>query len=290
MRSLPLVAVVLGLHLAAAAYAQTPTCDALGAEQKAQAADLFAEIHPYDCCDATLAECLRQEPMCALAWRLAENVCRRVAAKMDRTRIIRSLHRRARSMMPTGKTATINVDGWPVIGSPEAPVTVVEYACARCPFCAKITPQLHQAIAAGPLAGKVKLYFKVFPIRNHKYSKDAGLGFLAAAELGKFWEFALLSYERFEDFCPAKQPEWAVAVGMDRTAFEKLVAASRTRERLVASKKEGVVNKVEATPTFFINGRKFVGDVEHDEIIDVLEEEYDRATGIRYREAKSVKH
>ena len=289
MRSSALFAALLGLHLAIAAQAQTPTCDGLGTEQKALAGQLLAEIHPYDCCDATIAECLQQEPACVLARRLAENICRRVVAKEDRATITRGIQRRARSMMPTSTTATISLEGSPAIGSPESPVTVVEYACARCPFCAKLTPQLHQAIVDGPLAGKVELHFKVFPIRNHEYSKETGLGFVAAAELGRFWEFVLLSYERFEEFSPAKQAEWAAAAGMDPAAFEKLVSAPATRERLVASKKEGIVNKVEATPTFFINGRKFVGDMDREEMIDVLEEEYDRVTGVRYRDAKAAR-
>ncbi len=268
---------------AAAIHAQTPTCDRLTGEQKVLAAELLSEIHPYDCCDGTISECLKEERVCALAWRLAENVCRRVANKEDRVGIARGLFRRARSMLPSSSKASIDLDGVPVIGSPDAPVIVVEYACARCPFCARITPQLYEAVSRGQLEGKTRLYFKVFPIRGHEYSKEAGLGFLAAAELGRFWEFMRYSYERFDAFCVSKQLEWAEAVGMDRAAFEELVSSPATRDRLVASKKEGILNKVEATPTFFINGRKFFGDLNREELIDVIEEEYDRVKGIQYR-------
>jgi protein-disulfide isomerase len=185
--------------------------------------------------------------------------------------------------MMEGKQAMIDLKDLPVVGEAGAPVTVVEYACARCPFCAKITPKLHQAITKGSLQGKVRMYFKIFPIRGHPYSKETGLGFMAAAEMGRFWEFLLHSYENFDRFCIKKQLDWAEAAGMDRQAFEKLVADPGVRERVVASKKEGIVNKVEATPTFFINGRKFFGDMSTEEMIDVLEEEYDRIKGIEYR-------
>jgi len=185
-------------------------------------------------------------------------------------------------MMP-GKKAEIDLKDLPVIGDPGAPVTVVEYACARCPYCSKITPKLYEAITKGALKGKVKLYFKIFPIRGHPYSKETGLGFMAALEMGRFWEFLLLSYERFDVFCVDKQLEWAEDAGMDPAAFKKLVSDPGIRKRVVASKKEGIVNKVEATPTFFINGRKFYGDMNPDEMIDVIEEEYDRVKGIEYR-------
>jgi len=106
---------------------------------------------------------------------------------------------------------------------------------------------------------------------------------MAAAEMGKFWEFVLHSYENFDHFCVKKQAAWAEAAGMEKAAFEKLVADAAIRDRVVASKKEGIVNKVEATPTFYINGRKYFGDMNIAEMIDVLDEEYERIQGIEYR-------
>jgi protein-disulfide isomerase len=268
------------LLVPAAVYAQTPNCDKLEGKQKELAQQLLSSQHPYDCCDGTIIECLKEKQVCALAWRLAENICRRVAGKEDEDKITRALSRRARSMME-GKKSKIDLEKFPSLG--QGPVTVAVYACARCPFCAKLTPKLHDAVAKGHLKDKVKLYFKIFPIRNHEFSKETALAFMAAAEIGKFWEFVLHSYTHFDDFCIKKQLAWAEAAGMDKQAFEKLVADSGVRDRVVASKKEGIVNKVEATPTFFINGRKYFGDMNIEEMIDVLEEEYERIKGIEYR-------
>ena len=41
---------------------------------------------------------------------------------------------------------------------------------------------------------------------------------------------------------------------------------------------------MDATPAFFINGRRFAGDLGIGELIDVLEEEYERVSGREYRE------
>ena len=268
--------------LPAAAHAQTPACDVLEGEQKKLAQKLLSSQHPYDCCDGTLIECLKEKPVCSLAWRLSESICRPIADKQDEGKITRGLSRRARSMME-GKKSKIDVSNLPISGEDAAPVTLVEYACARCPFCAKITPKLHEAVTEGVLKGKVKMYFKIFPIRNHEHSKETALGFMAAVEMGKFWEFLLHSYEHFDRFCIKRQAAWAEAAGMNKEAFEKLVDDPAVRDRVVASKKEGIVNKVDATPTFFINGRKFFGDMSIEEMIDVLEEEHDRIKGIEYR-------
>ena len=281
MRSLALSSIVgvLFLTYATSAHAQTATCDKLSGDQRALAQDILTSQHPYDCCDDTIAACLKKKPVCALAVRLAENICRRVAKKQTKQQIVRALSHRARTMLQSGSKAKIDLAGLPVAGDPRAPITLVEYACARCPYCSKITPELYQNIVSGRLKGKVKLYFKPFPIRSHEFSKETGLGFMAAVKLGRFWPFLLYSYKHFDRFCMLKQLDWAESTGMDRTVFEQTVADPVTRKLLVESKKEGIVNKVDATPTFFINSRKYVGEINAAELIDVLEETYDRQKG-----------
>ena len=270
------------LLIAGPTFAQTPACDKLKGDQKTLATELLNSQHPYDCCDDTIAACLKKKPTCTLAYRLAENICRRVMNKEDKSKITRGLAKRARTMISRGK-AKIDLHGIPVAGDLKAPITLVEYACARCPYCGRVTPKLFKTVTKGRLKGKVRFYFKTFPIRSHEYSKETGFGFIAANKLGQFWEFLNYSYAHFDVFCIKKQAEWAAAVGMDPKQFEKIVGDPVTRELLVAIKKEGIVNKVDATPTFFINGRKYEGDINHEELVDVLEEEYDRLKKRQYR-------
>ena len=269
--------------LASSASAQTPACNELSAEKRRLAQQILAAEHPYDCCDDTIARCLKQKPTCSLAYRLAQNICRRVAAGQDRQRISRSLARRARTAMQDKGKVSIDLKGVPVAGDASAPITLVEYACSRCPYCSRITPELYRAVVEGPLKGKVRFYFKLFPIRGHRYGKEGGLAFLAAAELGRFWDYLTYFYQRFDEYCPKLQAQWAEKAGMNRAAFEMIANDPSTREALVRSKKEGIVNKVDSTPTFFINGKKYQGEVNSNELIDVLEEQYERIKGITHR-------
>jgi len=41
-------------------------------------------------------------------------------------------------------------------------------------------------------------------------------------------------------------------------------------------------NQVDATPTFFINGRRYAGDIELEEMVDVLLEEAERLAGLTF--------
>lgn len=276
------VAVVLMFVMAAALWssAQTPACDQLSQNGKKLVQGVFENEYLYECCDDTISRCLQVETPCRLAIRLADNVCRRVEQGQDEARIRRALSRRARSMVGGGSRAEINLEQEFAAGPPDAPVVVVVYACARCPYCSKLVPALYEALEeGGSLHGRVQLVFRVFPIKGHEGSTIAGLSFVAAAELDAFWPFLLTSYEHFDDFEPELLGAWAEGAGIDRTAFESLLDDPKTRQALVLSKKEGLNNRVEETPTVFINGRRWVGDLEFDELLDVFGEEVERVGG-----------
>jgi protein-disulfide isomerase len=273
-----IAAALLAACLTTPAFAQTPACDALAGPKRALAQKLLETEHPYECCDDTIARCLEASPTCALAVRLANDVCRRVAAGQDETRIRRALSRRARSMTASGMPASIDLSSATIAGDDTAPVTVVVYACARCPYCSNLVPALHAELGRR-LKGIARLAFRTFPIKGHEGSTEAGLAFAAAERMGRFWDFALFAYGRFDTFSPALQQSWAGEAGLDPEEFARYLADPATRDQLVTMKKEGLANGVEETPTLFINGRRWTGDLTLDEIVDAIEEEAERARG-----------
>jgi len=181
-------------------------------------------------------------------------------------------------MMPSGPTATIDLEGVPVMGAPEAPVVLVMYACTRCPFCGLMALELEKQVNGGDLDGKVRWYFKLFPLKGHRGSVESGLAALAAHDQGKFWPFVHLAYERFGAFSVQKLEPWAAEVGLDMAAYQQTMNDPMTRERLVASKREGIHYGVNATPTLFINGRRYVGELRTEAVLDALLEEHERLT------------
>ena len=261
-------------------------CDDLDPVPAARARELMSTLHVHDCCDETLLECLHEERRCRLAVRLAENVCRRVAGGQDEEDIRLALTLRARMMQSEelGMVSEIDLAGMAVAGDVEAPVTLVLYAGPRGVNCAQITPLAHEAVTLGPLAGKARLFLRPFPLRSNPHSKEAGAAFLAAQELGGLWPFVIHSYRNFDSFTLEGQAEWAEAVGLDRERFVELSEDEQILERLVEGKMEGLDNGVEATPTFFIDGRRYLGELEIHELVDTLEEVYERSQGLVYEE------
>ena len=61
----------------------------------------------------------------------------------------------------------ISVDNDPIIGNPDAPITIIEFSDFQCPFCARFytqtLPLIHEEYIE---QGKVKLVFRDFPIQS----------------------------------------------------------------------------------------------------------------------------
>ncbi|MBN2358245.1 MAG: thioredoxin domain-containing protein [Deltaproteobacteria bacterium] len=275
-RSDPAVLVaVTAICVGELALAQTPPCDALTPEQQQAKQAVFAALHPYDGCDATFEQCLAKKPVSPVVLRLASDICRQVKAGRGKQEIEHGLAKRAQSALAMGKPSAIAIDSGTLAGDPQAPVQVVVYACVRCPYCRVVIPILHREVTEGSLKGKARLYFRQFPLKDHQGSTEGGLALVAASRLGGFWPYMLKIYERYDVYCPKLLPDWAAETGLDKAALEGLVADPKTREFLVASKQEGIRNKVTATPTLFIDGHKYLYDMQSEVIIDVLHEVYE---------------
>lgn len=279
-----ILAVTLAATLGArTASAQLPACAGLTGPQAQALRQSLAALYPYDGCDQTFERCLALQPVAPVVRRLADDVCRQIKAGRGLAEIERGLARRAQSMLPVGRPATIALDARALAGEPQAPVSVVVYACTRCPFCAVVVPALYRAVTEGELRDKARLAFRPFPIRDHPGSSEGGLALIAAARAGAFWPLVLRLYERYDSFCPQRLPEWAAELGLDALAFEREMASPSAGEELVAAKQEGIRNKVEATPTIFIDGRKYVYEPQPEVLIDVLLEAYEGALASRRR-------
>lgn len=273
---------LLCLFLLGVAPASAAPCDKLSGEQRKMAQQLFKTTHPHDCCDETLDRCLKAKKVCRLAKRLRDDICRRVK-RGDRPEKIKSaLARRAKSMVTLGKRAVINLKGVRAVGNAKGPVQVVVYACARCPYCRQVVPGLYKLATKGKLKGQLALYFRPFPIRGHAGSVEGGLAFIAAQQQGKLWPYLLHLFKEFDHFSVKKLPEWAAKVGLVRADFARALKDPAVRKQLVVAKKEGLRNGVDSTPTIFIDGRKYHGELEQAALADVLGEAVDRALKRRF--------
>jgi len=165
-------------------------------------------------------------------------------------------------------------DGDVVLGSAKAPVTVIEYASMTCPHCAHFSattfPELQKRYID---TGKVRFIFREFPL-----DPLAAAGFMLARCAGND-KFMPIIETLF-----AKQAEWIVQqpieplraiakqFGFTQESFDQCLANQKVLDG-IQDVRDRAASKlgVNSTPTFFVNGKKLVGD----QSIEALAKEID---------------
>ena len=114
-------------------------------------------------------------------------------------------------------------------------------------------PLLEQVLKKYP--DKVKLVFKNFPLRNHKFARKAAAAALAANRQGKFLEFQARLFKNFNRLSDKKIQEFARELSLNEEEFQKDMKASKILAMISEDIQDGERAGVRGTPTIFINGR-----------------------------------
>ena len=152
-----------------------------------------------------------------------------------------------------------------VRGEANAPVTIIEYADYQCHNCAEFTrtsePELEKQYVQ---TGKVKLEVRQFPILGEA-SVRAAQASECAADQGKFWQYranlygAVLSAHD-STFNENNLKNIANRSGANGDTLVACLRAGHAKGRVDADLAQGKSDGVDSTPTFFINGKKLVGN------------------------------
>ncbi len=147
--------------------------------------------------------------------------------------------------------------GVPTRGPLDAPVVIVEFSDFECPFCARVAPVLDELLRAYP--SKIRLVFKHSPLPSHPKAPLAHEAALAAGDQAKFWEMHDLLFANQRRLDARDLVRYAKQLDLDMKAFNQALRSHRYRAMVEQDLTEARGLGVDATPTFFINGRKVVG-------------------------------
>ena len=144
------------------------------------------------------------------------------------------------------------------LGSPDAKVTVIEYASLTCGHCGNFHRNTFAALKEKYVdTGKVRFIYRDFPLDP----LATGAAMLArCAPSDKFFEFISLLYEQQQGWAYSQKPAQALLALAKQVGFtQKSFEACLTNQELLDGLSE-VRNRaaekfdVRSTPTFFING------------------------------------
>jgi len=96
---------------------------------------------------------------------------------------------------------------------------------------------------------------------------------LAAGDQGKFWEMHHLLLKKSPDLDRGSLLRYAKEIGLDMKKFTESVDGNRHGKTIEKDQELAVSLDLYSTPTFFINGRKVVGDRPYEYLKKIVEEE-----------------
>jgi protein-disulfide isomerase len=168
-----------------------------------------------------------------------------------------------RAMLADAKTGLSVTTDDRILGNPDAPITIVEYASLTCPHCAhfanEVLPELKKKWID---TGKAKLVLRDYPL-DEPALRAAMIARCAPPD--RFYAYVDTLFAAQEKWVMANDYREALARlvkigGMSKDEFDNCLKNTALENkivegRLVASKELDV----NSTPTFFINGTKFAG-------------------------------
>lgn len=154
-----------------------------------------------------------------------------------------------------------------VLGDPDAPATLVEYADYLCPHCADfVANDQSRLIEDFVKTGKIKYEFKPMPVLggditdpNNQAVRFAEAS-MCALDQGQFWEYHDLAFKPTIDQQPENLNDWylkqiAGNLGLDQQAFDSCFDNRTHRQDVLDSYNEGVAQGVSGVPSFFLDGQ-----------------------------------
>jgi protein-disulfide isomerase len=159
------------------------------------------------------------------------------------------------------------------IGSPNAPVQIIEFADFECPACAQFAtitePDVRTRIVQ---AGIASYRFYDFPLQQHRNSMAASLAAACANDQGKFWEMHDRIFQGQDEWNTqaTSRPrgifaDYARGLGLNVAAWEQCFDSRKHQGAIEASRNEGMRRQIQQTPTFIINDRRYPGAPNYDE-------------------------
>ncbi|OAP40805.1 disulfide bond formation protein DsbA [Sinorhizobium glycinis] len=156
------------------------------------------------------------------------------------------------------------------LGEANAPVTIVEYMSMTCPHCANFHNKTFDAIKAKYIdSGKVRFIVREFP-----FDPRAAAAFMLArcAPEGQYFPMISMLFKQQEQWAAAENGRDALLqmsklAGFTQESFEACLTNQKLLDDVNAVMQRGANEfGVKSTPTFFVNGEHYSGDMS----VDVL--------------------
>ena len=166
-----------------------------------------------------------------------------------------------------------------LLGNPDAPVKILEYADFECPACAGFAtitePDVRKRIIDTGLAN---LTYYDFPLTMHPNTMPASHAAACADEQGKFWVMHDRIFQGQDEWNgqATDSPKeffkrYANEVGVDVGRWESCYDAKKYTRRINANLADGLRRGVGSTPSFVIGNKLYPGSMSYDQMKAIVD-------------------
>jgi protein-disulfide isomerase len=155
---------------------------------------------------------------------------------------------------PPEVVADISLSGSPMLGAPEAPLTLIEFSDYQCPYCRQFFETTLPALKAEYIeTGRLRYVFRDFPLdRLHSQARKAAEAAHCAREQGQYWSMHDLLFHHQQALQVEQLQAYARRLGLDAIAFESCLEQGTYAAAVQKGVEEGTAAGVQGTPAFFL--------------------------------------
>lgn len=161
-----------------------------------------------------------------------------------------------------------------VTGNRESNTTLVEYSDFQCPACAAYHPLIKKMLSEN--GQDFRFVYRHFPLRQHAQAKEAAYAAEAAGRQNKFWEMHDLIFAGQNNWAQKISAKdifltYARSLNLDIERFSQDRGLSEIKDKVETDLQGGLKINVNATPTFFLNGKK-IQPRNYDEFVNFIKQ------------------
>ena len=170
------------------------------------------------------------------------------------------VHRRSSSPTLLEEAIPLSIDGAPSKGADNAKITFVEFSDFECPYCSKAAAKIEAILQAYPK--DARLVYKQYPLSSHPHARIAAEASIAALAQNKFWPMHDKLFANSHRLSNLAILQMAKEIGLDAAKFQADLISARVKLGVTKDIADGDKAQVSATPTFFINGKRYNGPLD----------------------------
>lgn len=162
-----------------------------------------------------------------------------------------------------------------VLGSPDAPVEVIEYASLTCHHCAtfhnEVLPQVKKELID---TGKIRIVFRDFPLDRAAFEAAV---MARCVDPGRYFPVLSVLFAKQDDWSHAKTPveqltRYGMLAGLAKETYQACLNDKALGDSIFQSRLEGSEkHQVDSTPSFVIGGKTHKGVLSYEAFLKAVQ-------------------